>query len=196
MLGAPDSIKLFTARMKKPKVKRINGGPQDRNNPANNAFRMPRRNDAAMSDPGVSEWHPTCWKINGLKAIMNVRLAISLLVLYASWTHAADAPQIIDLEIGQSLDLRQFNGPNVSLIVNQIDISDVMITLLDYGRIQGTGGGDAWSGYSMSIGPTATHRRVKKEDGALLFSWGPFKVSYIDAIDTHINHVKLGIISK
>lgn len=130
------------------------------------------------------------------KGDMNTRSIVTLLVLVASWMHAETSPQMIDLEIGQSLDLRQFNGPNVNLTVNSIDISDVMVTLEDYSRIHGSGTGDAWSGYSVSVGPTVTRVKVKKEDRALLFSSGKIKVLYMDAVDTRMNHVKLGIVSE
>lgn len=127
---------------------------------------------------------------------MNVRLIIILLVLYASWIDAADGPQIIELEMGKPLNLRQWNGPNVDLIVNEVDVSDVVITLVDYERMQVGGWGNDSSGYHVSSAPTRTRTRVKKEDGALLFSWGRTKLLYIGGMVTRINFVKLGIVSE
>src|ERR1700681_1967557 len=98
-------------------------------------------------------WHLPCWN-SKYKGNMNTRYIVPFLVLVASWMHAESSPQMIDLEIGQSLDLRQFNGPNVNLTVNRIDISDVLVTLQDYSRMQGSGTGDAWLGSSASFGPT------------------------------------------
>ena len=42
----------------------------------------------------------------------------------------ADKSQTVDLEIGQPLNLREFNGPNVRLIVNGIEMSEIVITLV------------------------------------------------------------------
>ena len=111
-------------------------------------------------------------------------------------TRVADSPQIIDLEFGQPLDLRQFNGPNMQLIVTGLDLSDVLVTLLDYDRMQFGGSGDFWSGYHASSGPTRTRIRVKKENDALIYSWGRTKLVYIDAMDKGLNHVKVGIVSQ
>jgi len=106
-------------------------------------------------------------------------------------------PKIIDLQIGKMLDLREFDGPNVRLIVNAVEMDDVIITLLDYDHMRVVGSGDG-SGYITGISsePTATRKRVEKEDNSLLYKWGRTKLVYIDAMDTALNHVKVGIVSE
>jgi hypothetical protein len=106
-------------------------------------------------------------------------------------------PKIIDLQIGKILDLRDFDGPNMRLIVNAVEMDDVIITLLDYDHMVVVGGGDG-SGYLTRIlsEPTTTHKRVTKEDNSLLYKWGQSKLVYIDAMDTALNHVKVGIVSE
>ena len=42
----------------------------------------------------------------------------------------AEKSQTVDLEIGQTLNLREFNGPNVRIIVNGIGMSEIVITLV------------------------------------------------------------------
>ena len=116
---------------------------------------------------------------------MMIRLAVILLVACTSWTYAADNPQIIDLEIGKPLDLRNLSGANVELTVNAVDISNVTITLRDYDRIVG------WDHQ-----PKITRERIKKEDRAVLFSWGRSKVVWIDAMDVAQNHVKVGVVTE
>jgi hypothetical protein len=108
-------------------------------------------------------------------------------------------PRIIDMQFNQPLDLRQFDGPNVQLIVNGTDMSDVLITLVDYQRMKIRGGGgvsNGEGGFSMKSEPTRTSLRVKKEADSVLYSWGQTKLVYIDAMDTAMNHVKVGIVSE
>jgi hypothetical protein len=110
--------------------------------------------------------------------------------------------QIIDLEIGHSLDLREFAGPNIRLIVNAVEMDDLMITLLDYDHmlvvgVQGPAGlYGGWGLTGISNVPTATHKRVEKENNSLLYRWGHSKLVYLDVMDTSINHVKVGIVSE
>jgi len=99
--------------------------------------------------------------------------------------HAVNGAQIIDLEIGRPLDLRQFSGPNVSVVINGVEISELTITFRDYDRMIG------WDHQ-----PKVTHSRVKKEDKSLIYSWGRTKLLYLDVMDTAQNHVKLGIVSE
>lgn len=125
-----------------------------------------------------------------------VRLVVILLILSVGCVFAADGPQITEVEMNKPLNLRQWDGPNVDLIVNEVDISDVVITLVDYDRTKLGGWGNESAGYHVSSEPTRTQTRIKKQNGAVLFRSGRLKVLYIDAMDTSIGHVKLGIISE
>ncbi len=98
--------------------------------------------------------------------------------------------------MNKPLNLRQLNGPNVDLIVNEVVISDVVITVVDYDRMQVGGWGNDSLGYHASSAPTRTRTRIKKEDGALLFMSGRIKILYIDDMATSMNHVKLAIVSE
>jgi hypothetical protein len=91
----------------------------------------------------------------------------------------------VDLPIGRTLDLRQFGGPNMALIVLEVDISALTIALFDYDRLIG-----------FDRQPEVTHRKIPKEDGALVFSSQRMKVRYVDAVDTSQNYVRLGIVSE
>jgi len=103
--------------------------------------------------------------------------------------------QTVDLEIGQPLNLREFNGPNVRLIVNGIEMSEIVITLV-HPRQMRIDGRNVSSGYDLSAAPGQTSIRIKRENNSLVYRWGRTKVVYLDAIDTPQNHVRLGVISE
>ena len=109
-------------------------------------------------------------------------------------THA-DKSQPVDLEIGQPLNLREFNGPNVRVIVNGIEMSEVVITLV-HPRGMRIDSRNVSSGYELSAAPGQTSIRIKKENNSLVYQGGRIKVVYLDAIDTPQNHVRLGVISE
>lgn len=106
----------------------------------------------------------------------------------------ANRQELIDLEVGQRLDLRQFNGPNIQVIVNGIDMSDVLFTLVHPRRMRMVSGGNVAD--DLSAAPGQTSIRVKKENNSVVCRWGRMKLVYIDAMDTAQNHVKLGIVSE
>ena len=108
----------------------------------------------------------------------------------------ADKSQTVDLEIGQPLNLREFNGPNVRLIVNGIEMSEIVITLVHPRRMGIVEGRNISSGYELSAAPGQTSIRIKKENNSLIYQGGRIKVVYLDAIDTPQNHVRLGVISQ
>jgi hypothetical protein len=107
----------------------------------------------------------------------------------------ADKSQTVDLEIGQPLNLREFNGPNVRLIVNGIEMSEIVITVV-HPRQMRIDGRNVSSGYDLSAAPGQTSIRIKRENNSLVYRWGRTKVVYLDAIDTPQNHVRLGVISE
>jgi len=102
----------------------------------------------------------------------------------------------VDLEIGQPLNLREFNGPNVRLIVNGIEMSEIVITVVHPRRMQIVEGRNVSSGYDLSAAPGQTSIRVKKENDSLVYQSGRIRVMYLDAIDTPPNHVRLSVISE
>jgi hypothetical protein len=104
-----------------------------------------------------------------------------------------DKSQTVDLEIGQPLNLREFNGPNVRLIVNGIEMSEIVITVV-HPRQMRIDGRNVSSGYDLSAAPGQTSIRIKRENNSLVYRWGRTKVVYLDAIDTPQNHVRLGVI--
>jgi len=108
------------------------------------------------------------------------------------------SPRIIDLQIGQTLDLREFDGPNMRLIVNAVEMDDVIITLLDYDHMHVVGTRDGYGYYltGVSSQPELTRKRVAKEDNSLLHRWGRTKLVYLDVMDVSQNHVKVGIVSE
>ena len=107
-----------------------------------------------------------------------------------------DKSQTVDLEIGQPLNLRDFNGPNVRLIVNGIEMSEIVVTLVHPRRMGIVEGRNVSSGYELSAAPGQTSIRIKKENNSLVYQWGRTKVVYLDEIDTPQNHVRLGVISQ
>lgn len=107
-----------------------------------------------------------------------------------------DKSQTVDLEIGQPLNLRDFNGPNVRLIVNGIEMSEIVITLVHPRRMGIVEGRNVSSGYELSAAPGQTSIRIKKENNSLVYQWGRTKVVYLDEIDIPQNHVRLGVISQ
>lgn len=107
-----------------------------------------------------------------------------------------DKSQTVDLEIGQPLNLREFSGPNVRLIVNGIEMSEIVITLVHPRQMRVVEGRNVSSGYDLSAAPGQTSIRIKKENNSLVYRWGRTKVVYLDAIDTPQNHVRLGVISE
>jgi hypothetical protein len=108
----------------------------------------------------------------------------------------ADKSQTVDLEIGQPLNLREFNGPNVRVIVNGIEMSEIMITLVHPRRMGIVESRNISSGYELSAAPGQTSIRIKRENNSLVYQGGRTKVVYLDAIDTLQNHVRLGVISE
>lgn len=108
----------------------------------------------------------------------------------------ADKTRTVDLEIGQPLNLREFNGPNVQVIVNGIEMSEIVITLVHPRRMQIVEGRNVSSGYDLSAAPGQTSIRIKKENDSLVYQSGRIRVVYFDAIDTPANHVRLGVISE
>jgi len=104
--------------------------------------------------------------------------------------------QTVDLEIGQPLNLREFNGPNVRVIVNGIEMSEIVITLVHPRRMGIVEGRNVSSGYDLSAAPGQTSIRIKRENNSLVYQGGRIKVVYLDAIDTPQNHVRLGVISE
>jgi len=107
-----------------------------------------------------------------------------------------DKSQTIDLEIGQPLNLREFKGPNVRLIVNGIEMSEIVITLVHPRRMEIVEGRNVSSGNELSAAPGQTSIRIKKENNSLVYRWGRTKVVYLDAIDAPQNHVRVGVISE
>jgi len=108
----------------------------------------------------------------------------------------ADKTRIVDLEIGQPLDLRMFNGPNVRVIVNGVEMSEIVITLIHPRRMRIVEGRNVSSGYDLSAAPGQTSIRVKKENDSLVYQSGRTRVVYLDAIDTPPNQVRLSVISE
>jgi hypothetical protein len=108
----------------------------------------------------------------------------------------AEKSQTVDLEIGQPLNLREFNGPNVRLVVNGIEMSEIVITLVHPRRMGIVEGRNVSSGYELSAAPGQTSIRIKKENNSLVYQAGRIKVVYLDAIDTPQNHIRLGVISE
>jgi len=108
----------------------------------------------------------------------------------------ANKSQTVDLEIGQTLNLREFNGPNVRVIVNGIEMSDIMITLVHPRRRGIVEGRNISPGYELSAAPGQTSIRIKRENNSLVYQGGRIKVVYLDAIDTPQNHVRLAVISE
>ena len=108
----------------------------------------------------------------------------------------ADKTRTVDLEIGQPLNLREFNGPNVRLIVNGIEMSEIVITLVHPRRMGIVEGRNVSSGYDLSAAPGQTSIRVRKENDSLVYQSGRIRVMYLDAIDTPPNHVRLSVISE
>ena len=108
----------------------------------------------------------------------------------------ADKSQMVELEIGQTLNLRDFNGPNVRVIVNGIEMSEIVITLVHPRRMGIVEGRNVSSGYDLSAAPGQTSIRIKKENNSLVYQGGRIKVVYLDAIDTPQNHVRLGVVSQ
>jgi len=107
-----------------------------------------------------------------------------------------DKSQTVDLEIGQPLNLREFNGPNVRVIVNGIEMSEIVITLVHPRRMGIVEGRNVSSGYDLSAAPGQTSIRIKRENNSLVYQGGRIKVVYLDAIDTPQNHVRLAVISE
>jgi len=108
----------------------------------------------------------------------------------------ADKSQTVDLEIGQPLNLREFNGPNVRVVVNGIEMSEIMITLVHPRRMGIVEGRNISSGYELSAAPGQTSIRIKKENNSLVYQGGRIKVVYLDAIDTPQNQIRLDVISQ
>jgi hypothetical protein len=110
------------------------------------------------------------------------------------------APKIVDLQIGQMLDLREFDGPNMRVGVLSVEMDALIIGLADYDHMQVVGGGYIDGGYGGSVSihsePTVSRKRVEKEDKALLYRWGRSKLVYLDVLDVALNHIKLGIVSE
>lgn len=104
--------------------------------------------------------------------------------------------RIVDLEIGQPLDLRQFNGPNVRVVVDGTDASDVMITLFHPRRLRAVRGGNIASEDELSAAPGQTAIKVKKQNNSLVYRWGRTNLVYVDSMDAAQNHVKLAIVSE
>jgi hypothetical protein len=102
----------------------------------------------------------------------------------------------VDVEIGQPLNLRMFKGPNVQLIVNGIEMSEIVITVVHPRRMRIVEGRNVSSEYDLSAAPGQTSIRIKKENNSLVFQWGRTRVVYLDAIDTPPNHVKFGVIAE
>ena len=106
-----------------------------------------------------------------------------------------DKSQTVDLEIGQPLNLREFNGPNVRVIVNGIEMSEIVITLV-HPRQMRIDSRNVSSGDELTAAPGQTSIRIKKENNSLVYQQGRIKVVYLDDIDTPQNHVRLGVISQ
>jgi hypothetical protein len=102
----------------------------------------------------------------------------------------------VDLEIGQPLNLREFNGPNVRVIVNGIEMSEIVITLVHPRRMGIVEGRNVSSGYDLSAAPGQTSIRIKRENNSLVYQGGRIKVVYLDEIDAPQNHVRLAVISE
>ena len=119
---------------------------------------------------------------------------IFCILVIAAFAQAKPAVQYVELKIGETLDLRQFGGPNMNFAVVEIDVSDVIVKVEDYDRMQIRGGGNAYSGYSVSSSASATNNRVKKEDRALLYSWTRGAVVYMQDAGTAQNHVRVAVV--
>jgi hypothetical protein len=134
-------------------------------------------------------------------ALQNVAARQSTSTQVQQWKERPQAaPKIIDLQIGQMLDLREFDGPNMRVGVLAVEMDALIIGLADYDHMQVVGGGYIDGGYGGSVSihsePTATRKRVEKEDKALLYRWGRTKLVYLDVMDVAQNHVKVGIVSE
>ena len=101
----------------------------------------------------------------------------------------------MDLEIGQPLNLREFNGPNVRLIVNGIEMSEIVITVV-HPRQMRIDGRNVSSGTTFSAAPGQTQYQNQEGEQQPGLPMGRTKVVYLDAIDTPQNHVRLGVISE
>lgn len=112
---------------------------------------------------------------------MSVRFAIILVFLCTCSADAVDE-KTVELGIGESLDLRQFGGPNVSIAVTKIDFSYVYVTITDFSRVSG-------------IGWNTTATRVEKTSGDALFSSGQFKVLYLNDTSMPPPRVTVSIVS-
>ncbi len=53
---------------------------------------------------------------------------------------AQAAPKIVELKVGQSLDLREFDGPNIRVVFTALEMDGVIITLQDYDHMLVVGG--------------------------------------------------------
>jgi hypothetical protein len=103
--------------------------------------------------------------------------------------------QIIDLETGQGRDLRQFGGPNMTVVVQSVETDVVKLTLFDYAHMQpvaNTSNGYAWIGWA----PTTIPKQIEKVNNSLIYQWGGSKLVYIDAMDVGLNHVRLGVVTE
>lgn len=103
-------------------------------------------------------------------------------------------PKIIELKFYEILDLRDFDGPNIRLVVEAIDMDGVIINLSDYDHMNLVGYG-SYESVSIKSKPTVTRKKVAKENNSLLYKSRGFRVIYIEAMDTRQGHVKIGIVS-
>ena len=111
----------------------------------------------------------------------------------APLAEADPTEKIIELQLGERIDLRQFGGPNINLAITDVDISDVTVTLEDYDRMQVSGGGSDYTGYSVSSHAAVTRKRVKKGNGAVLYNWRRGAVLYLSATQ---NRVRIVVVSE
>src|SRR5436305_1350339 len=98
-----------------------------------------------------------------MKKLLRGWLLFCTICVLVGTAEASTAPQMIELQLGEPIDLRQFGGPNINFSVVSIDISDVTVRLQDYDRTQISGGGSEYTGYySVSSTPTSSRRSIKK----------------------------------
>lgn len=117
---------------------------------------------------------------------------IVLCFLAVVFSAGATEPQVVDVDIGHTvIDLRQFDGgPNISLVIKEVDISEISVAIFDYSRMQmNVSAGDY--GASASLGATQHGITVKKNDGAVLYRFGKFQVIYLGDRDSSMNHCKV-----
>ncbi|MFZ3376221.1 MAG: hypothetical protein WA183_11770 [Chthoniobacterales bacterium] len=119
------------------------------------------------------------------------KLVLILFVCIAATAHAAQPPQVIDLEIGQALDLSKLGGPDVQIAITSADSSTVSFVTVDFDRmtviVTGGNGGSR---------PTKLkHQAAITGESTLLFRRNGMTVFYVGSGE-RINHVVCNIVTE